>query len=89
LTWPIAADGPGPVVMAIWESRLKAIQQKNNGEPVGWEELLAVLNSPQGWADYNIPGQRTTVTTATPIRWSARRPSQHSSRVLRQRQVQQ
>ncbi len=59
------ADSPptalAPVVMAIWESRLKAIQQKNGGQPVGWEELLAVLNSPNGWADYNIPGQRTTV----------------------------
>jgi Ca-activated chloride channel family protein len=59
------ADSPptalAPVVMAIWESRLKAIQEKNGGKPVGWEELLAVLNSPNGWADYNIPGQRTTV----------------------------
>ncbi|MFN8456208.1 MAG: VWA domain-containing protein [Anaerolineae bacterium] len=59
------ADSPptalAPVVMAIWESRLKAIQAKNGGKPVGWEELLAVLNSPNGWADYNIPGQRTTV----------------------------
>jgi len=50
-----------PVVMAIWESRLKAIEAKNGGQPVGWEELLAVLNSPNGWADYNIPGDRTTV----------------------------
>ncbi|NJN98141.1 MAG: extracellular solute-binding protein [Anaerolineales bacterium] len=59
------ADSPptalAPVVMAIWESRLKAIQAKNGSEPVGWEELLAVLNSPNGWADYNIPGNRTTV----------------------------
>ncbi len=59
------ADSPptalAPVVMAIWESRLKAIQENNNGEPVGWEELLEVLNSAKGWADYNIPGQRTTV----------------------------
>jgi Ca-activated chloride channel family protein len=59
------ADSPptalAPVVMAIWESRLKAIQEKNGGQPVGWEELLAVLNSANGWADYNIPGQRTTV----------------------------
>lgn len=59
------ADSPptalAPVVMAIWESRLKAIQAKNGGQPVGWEELLAVLNSPNGWADYNIPGNRTTV----------------------------
>jgi Ca-activated chloride channel family protein len=50
-----------PVVMAIWESRLKAIQEKSGNPAVGWEELLAVLNSPNGWADYNIPGDRTTV----------------------------
>ncbi len=59
------ADSPptalAPVVIAIWESRLKAIQEKNGGEAVGWEELLEVLNSPNGWADYNIPGDRTTV----------------------------
>ena len=50
-----------PVVMAIWESRLNAIQEKSGSEEVGWEELLAVLNSPNGWADYNVPGERTTV----------------------------
>lgn len=59
------ADSPptalAPVVMAIWESRLKAIQEKTGSQEVGWEELLAVLNSPNGWADYNIPGDRTTV----------------------------
>ncbi|MEK8017377.1 MAG: extracellular solute-binding protein [Candidatus Parabeggiatoa sp.] len=43
-----------PVVIAIWESRLKAIQAKHGEKPVGWEELLAVLNSPKGWADYGI-----------------------------------
>lgn len=59
------ADSPptalAPVVMAIWESRLQAIQNKNGGKPVGWEELLAVMNSPNGWADYGISGDRTTV----------------------------
>jgi Ca-activated chloride channel family protein len=59
------ADSPptalAPVVMAIWESRLQAIQQKNGGQPVGWEELIAVMNSPNGWADYGIAGDRTTV----------------------------
>ena len=47
--------------MAIWQSRLEAIQQKNGNKPVGWEELLAVMNSPHGWADYGISGDRTTV----------------------------
>jgi len=59
------ADSPStalaPVVMAIWESRLEAIQKKNGGKPVGWEELLAVMDSPNGWADYGIAGDRTTV----------------------------
>jgi len=59
------ADSPStalaPVVMAIWESRLNAIREKSGSDEVGWEELLAVLNSPNGWADYNIPGERTTV----------------------------
>ncbi len=59
------ADSPptalAPVVMAIWESRLQAIQRKNGGAPVGWEELIAVMNSPNGWADYGIGGGRTTV----------------------------
>jgi len=59
------ADSPStalaPVVMAIWESRLEAIQKKNGGKPVGWEELLGVMNSPNGWADYGIAGDRTTV----------------------------
>ncbi|MGB7536972.1 MAG: extracellular solute-binding protein [Anaerolineales bacterium] len=50
-----------PVVMAIWESRLRAIQNKNPGKPVGWQELLEVMNSPNGWADYGIGGNRTTV----------------------------
>ena len=59
------ADSPptalAPVVMAIWESRLKAIQEKSGSPEVGWTELLAVLNSPNGWADYNISSDRKTV----------------------------
>jgi Ca-activated chloride channel family protein len=50
-----------PVVMAIWESRLEALRARKGGQDVGWEELMEVLNSPNGWADYNIPGDRTTV----------------------------
>lgn len=59
------ADSPStalaPVVMAIWESRLEAIKKKNGNKPVGWEELMAVMDSPNGWADYGISGDRTTV----------------------------
>ncbi|HEY4690147.1 MAG TPA: VWA domain-containing protein [Anaerolineae bacterium] len=49
-----------PVVIAIWESRLQAIQRKHPGQPIGWEELLEVLNDPNGWASYGISG-RTAV----------------------------
>jgi hypothetical protein len=40
------ATALAPVVMAIWESRLNAIQQTVGHDDVGWEELLGVLNSP-------------------------------------------
>lgn len=50
-----------PVVMAIWESRLQAIRSKTGQQEVGWEELLQVLNSPNGWCDYGIPNCRRTV----------------------------
>lgn len=57
------ADSPAtalaPVVMAIWESRLEALEQANGGQQVGWEELLEVLNNPEGWAAYGIPGRQT------------------------------
>jgi Ca-activated chloride channel family protein len=46
-----------PVVMAIWESRLKAIQQANPGKDIGWEELLAVSKNPQGWNAYGLSGR--------------------------------
>ena len=55
------ATALAPVVMAIWESRLEALQAKSGTQAVGWEELMQVLNSPNGWADYNISGDRTTV----------------------------
>lgn len=48
-----------PVVMAIWESRLQAIQQTVGYDEIGWEELVAVLNSPNGWQDYGLTGRRT------------------------------
>lgn len=50
-----------PVVMAIWESRLRAIQNTVGYEDIGWEELLQVLNSPNGWQDFGIPDGRRTV----------------------------
>ena len=50
-----------PVVMAIWESRLNAIRETVGYENVGWEELLQVLNSPNGWQDFGLPNARTQV----------------------------
>jgi len=50
-----------PVVMALWESRLQAIRDKVGYEDIGWEELLQVLNSENGWCDYGIPDCRRTV----------------------------
>jgi Ca-activated chloride channel homolog len=48
-----------PVVMAIWESRLQAIQNTVGYDEIGWEELLGVLNSPNGWQDYGFTGRKT------------------------------
>ena len=50
-----------PVVMAIWESRLEAIKNTTGRDEIGWEELLAVMNSPNGWGDFGIADSRTTV----------------------------
>ena len=50
-----------PVVMAIWESRLEAIRNTVGYQDIGWEELLGVLYSENGWQDYGIPGGRRTV----------------------------
>ncbi|MDX2140996.1 MAG: substrate-binding domain-containing protein [Chloroflexota bacterium] len=55
------ATALAPVVMAIWESRLEAIRRTVGYEDIGWEELLAVLNAPNGWADYGIPDGRRAV----------------------------
>jgi Ca-activated chloride channel homolog len=55
------ATALAPVVMAIWESRLNAIRQTVGYEEIGWEELLDVLNSPNGWQDYGLPGARRQV----------------------------
>jgi Ca-activated chloride channel family protein len=55
------ATALAPVVMAIWESRLDAIRETVGYEDVGWEELLGVLNSENGWQDYGIPNGRRSV----------------------------
>jgi len=55
------ASAYAPVVMAIWESRLNAIKTTLNVEEVGWEELIQVLNSPNGWRDFGLTNARPTV----------------------------
>jgi Ca-activated chloride channel family protein len=55
------ATALAPVVMAIWESRLNAIRETVGYQEIGWEELLTVLNSPNGWQDFGIPNGRRTV----------------------------
>lgn len=55
------ATALAPVVMAIWESRLNAIRETVGYDDIGWEELLGVLNSENGWLDYGIPNGRRTV----------------------------
>jgi Ca-activated chloride channel family protein len=55
------ATALAPVVMAIWESRLQAIQNTVGYDEVGWEELVSVLNSENGWVDFGIAGGRRSV----------------------------
>jgi len=55
------ATALAPVVMAIWESRLEAIRETVGYEDIGWEELLGVLNSENGWQDYGLENARRTV----------------------------
>jgi Ca-activated chloride channel family protein len=46
-----------PVVIAIWESRLKAIQAAFPGQDIGWKELIEVMTNPQGWVAYGFTGR--------------------------------
>lgn len=55
------ATALAPVVMAIWESRLNAIRETVGYDEIGWEELLQVLNAPNGWQDFGIENGRRTV----------------------------
>jgi len=49
-----------PVVIGIWESLYNALVARF-GTDIGWEDLLAVLNSPNGWADFGIDNGRRAV----------------------------
>ncbi len=50
-----------PLVIAMWESRLQAIEATTNSSAVGWADVLDVFNSAGGWADYGIPDGRRAV----------------------------
>jgi Ca-activated chloride channel family protein len=50
-----------PVVMAIWESRLNAIKRTLGVDQIGWEELLKVIDAPNGWQDFGLTDARRTV----------------------------
>ena len=50
-----------PVIIGMWESRYQAIVNTIGSEEIGWDDLLAVLNSPNGWEDYGIPNGRRAV----------------------------
>jgi Ca-activated chloride channel family protein len=47
--------------MAIWKSRLDALQAAYPDEQIGWTHLLEVLNNPQGWQAYGVDTDRTAV----------------------------
>ncbi len=55
------ATANAPVVMAIWQSRLEALEAANPDEQIGWSHLLEVLNNPEGWRAYGIDTDRTSV----------------------------
>lgn len=50
-----------PLVIAMWESRAQAIQQKTGRTSISWQDLLDVLESPNGWCDYDLPDCRRAV----------------------------
>jgi Ca-activated chloride channel family protein len=49
-----------PVVIGIWESLYDALVARF-GTDIGWQDLLSVLNSPGGWADFGIDNGRRAV----------------------------
>ncbi len=50
-----------PIIIAMWESRLRALQQTIGRQDIGWADLLTLLDSPNGWADFGIEGGRRAV----------------------------
>lgn len=50
-----------PIVIAMWESRVEAIQAQMRRQDIGWQDLIDVLESPAGWCDYGLTGCRRAV----------------------------
>ncbi|NWG16529.1 MAG: VWA domain-containing protein [Chloroflexi bacterium] len=50
-----------PVVIAMWQSRLDAIRQQIGKQDISWNDLLGVLESDNGWCDYNVTSCRRAV----------------------------
>jgi Ca-activated chloride channel homolog len=50
-----------PIVIAMWESRLEAIQTRIGRQEIGWQDLIDVLESPGGWCDYGLADCRRAV----------------------------
>lgn len=55
------ATAISPVVIATWESRAEALRRELGKDTLGWQDLLNVLNSPNGWCDYGLEDCRRAV----------------------------
>lgn len=50
-----------PVIIGMWKSRVDAIRQKIGTDEIGWNDLIDVLKSENGWCDYGIANCRRAV----------------------------
>lgn len=55
------ATALSPVVVATWRSRLDALRTSLGRDEIGWDDLLDVLDSPNGWCDYGVSNCRRAV----------------------------
>lgn len=50
-----------PMVIGIWEHLHQALVDRLGTESIGWQDLLDILNSAGGWADYGVENGRRAV----------------------------